>query len=97
MIARDYDDLADLIEEREHARYNQQNRAPAALALLWRREPLPTPEQALTAPLQSTFLPWFIRMECRRESYANEVYSPRCQRSGRTIIERRGGEGDGAE
>jgi hypothetical protein len=41
-------------------------------------DPLPTPAQALAAPL-SAFPSWFIRMECERcgqERYTNQVHMP---------------------
>ena len=41
-------------------------------------DPLPTPAEALAAPL-SAFPSWFIRMECERcgqERYTNQVHMP---------------------
>src|SRR5215813_6382787 len=42
----------------------------------WGNDPLPTPAEALAAPL-SAFPSWFIRMECERcgqENFLNQVH-----------------------
>src|SRR6185369_7704035 len=50
-----------------------------AMARYWRSygdDPLPTPDEALAAPL-SAFPSWFLRMECERcgaERYTNQVH-----------------------
>ena len=49
-------------------------------------DPLPTPAEALSAPL-SAFPSWFIRMECERcgrERYTNEVHLPQWKEDDRT-------------
>jgi hypothetical protein len=73
MIARDYDDLAD---RGTRASLLSAATTPAITSRIapkrhWRCY---GGESRCRRPRS---LPWFIRMECKRERYANEVYPPR--------------------